>query len=188
MTLSLRKLGLLAGVALLAGAALAGVAGHAARAQSVPSSTSSCCTDTTCTPGACTDFNGGAVQVSFNGPSGAVTVQKTEPATGFIGACRVPFITYAPQLPSVCYSPAGATYGFAMTTFAVSPASAIARPYLASGTSIDSYDAIVTCYQPKSDGTCPAPSYPVSHSCCDYGMNMTSLDGKVASAQVFISR
>jgi hypothetical protein len=127
-------------------------------------------------------------------PSGLIA-QTTEPATGFTGACLVDFKTYEPTLPLVCYSPsrmmatgdaaadagsAGATYGAGFTTVTF-PAKSVFRPYLSGPANYDSYQVLLTCYPHTPAGACPQSSFAVSRSCCDYGTNLTSIDGQTAS-------
>ncbi len=126
--------------------------------------------------------------------------QTTEPATGFTGACLLDFKTYEPTLPLICYSPsrmmasgdagadaaaagagaAGATYG-AGITIVTFPAKSVFRPYLSGPANYDSYQVLVTCYPHTATGSCPQASFAVSHSCCDYGTNLTSMDGQTAT-------
>jgi hypothetical protein len=115
----------------------------------------------------------------------ALTVETSEPPTGFTGACLASHMNYVPQLPSVCYSPkAGSvTYGTGFSTCTVPAASAYA-PYWTLPASYDSYRVLMTCYPQTPAGTCPQNSVSVSNSCCDYGSEMTSLDGHVASGLV----
>jgi hypothetical protein len=54
----------------------------------------------------------GSVELAKAQPAGltcgslSLAMQTTEPATGFTGACLAQYMTYAAQLPVVCYSPA----------------------------------------------------------------------------------
>jgi hypothetical protein len=131
----------------------------------------------------------GASQVVFGASDGGatgVTVQTSEPDGGFTGACLVPFIRYTPQLPTVCYSPAGASYGTGFTTVSF-PAADVSFSY-SPVPNQDSYQSVMTCAPhltaPGStcatwtgQGTCPCGTFPISQSCCDYGMHMQSVDG-----------
>lgn len=120
------------------------------------------------------------------------TVQTAEPPTGFTGACLAPSVTYAPQLPTVCYSPKASlvdTDGglrLGATRFAV-PAAKVLRAYSQNGTNYDSYQALVTCFPHDGSGHCPQLSYPISNSCCDLGTNLISVDGKSAEGIVPLS-
>ncbi len=110
-----------------------------------------------------------------------VTAQIQEPPKGFTGACLADAMTYQPALPLICYAPTGQVQygkGFTNVTF---PAKKVARSYSTAPASYDSYDVLVTCYQHNADGSCPAQSFAVSRSCCDYGSPLVSLDGQTAS-------
>jgi hypothetical protein len=127
--------------------------------------------------------------------------QTQEPATGFTGACLLDFMTYKPTLPLICYSPnlsAGpqaassdaaaqaaptAQYGSGLTKVTF-PARKVFRSYGDLPPAYDSYQVLLTCYPPNPDGTCPFQSFAISHSCCDYGAIMTSLDSQTASGFV----
>jgi hypothetical protein len=121
--------------------------------------------------------------------------QTQEPATGFTGACLIDFMTYKPTLPLICYSanaaPADggaqaaptAQYGSGQTKVTF-PARKVFRPYDTSPPQYDSYQVLLTCYPPNPDRTCPSQSFAISHSCCDYGAIMTSLDARTASGFV----
>jgi hypothetical protein len=112
-----------------------------------------------------------------------MTAQTQEPATGFTGACLLDYKTYQPTLPLICYAPGStATYGAGSTTVTF-PAKEVLRSYGSLPTQYDSYQVLITCYPHKSDGSCPSPSFAISHSCCDYGMDLTSLDGQAATGQ-----
>jgi hypothetical protein len=160
-----------------------------ARAQSTPtyccSAASQQCTVANGTnSGKCPNPSGDDAELVFSPSTGGIslTVQRAEPAVGFTGACLVPFSTYAPQLPTVCYSPAGdVKYLSGSTTTAVFPAAKVARSYGAVPAQYDSYQVLETCYPHNADGSCPQPSFAVSHSCCDYGTEMVSTDGQFAS-------
>jgi hypothetical protein len=110
-----------------------------------------------------------------------MVVQTQEPPTGFTGACLIDFLTYQPTLPLICYSPSGKVSYGAGTTTVTFPANLVFRPYASPPATYDSYQALVTCYEHTSAGTCPQQSFPVSHSCCDYGTDLISLDGQVAT-------
>lgn len=127
-------------------------------------------------------------------PAG-MTAQTQEPTTGFTGACLVDFRSYEPKLPLICYAPnrpmapgdaaadagnSGTTYG-AGTTVVTFPAKSVFRPYASGSANYDSYQVLVTCYPHTAAGVCPQSSFAVSRSCCDYGTNLTSLDGQTAS-------
>jgi hypothetical protein len=140
------------------------------------------------TPGASEVLFGGA-----DGGIGGITVQTSEPDGGFTGACLVPFVRYASQLPTVCYSPAGASYGTGFTTVSF-PAAEVSFSY-SPVPNQDSYQSVMTCAPhlaaaPSScstwagQGTCPCGTFPISQSCCDYGMHMQSVDGVHAQGVV----
>ncbi len=141
----------------------------------------------------------------------SLAMQTTEPPSGFTGACLAPYMTYAPQLPTVCYSPAaagptdgglpegappdggaadasspastgGVTYGQGTTACTV-PAGNIFRSYWNLNPSYDSYQVLLTCYPHGDDGECHQ-GVAISKSCCDYGTNLTSLDGQTATGLV----
>jgi hypothetical protein len=178
----------IAALVLLALAA-SGLAMRIARAQA----TGSLCCDSasgTCvavSAATCPNPSAGP-QVAFAGTTMgevAVQVQTTEPPTGFTGACLLPFLTYEPQLPTVCYSPTSSTgsviYGAGATTQLVVPAKTV---WLASMWTLppehDSFQPVMTCYPHNKDGTCPAPSQALSMSCCDVPMPMSCTDGVFA--------
>jgi hypothetical protein len=161
-----------------------------------------------------------AVAVARAQPSGLtcgnipLTAVTAEPATGFLGACLVPYMTYSPQLPAVCYSPAavagvseggvpeagtasggdggagdaggagtgGVTYGIASTACKIA-AGNVFQSYGTVASNYDSYRVLVTCYPHDMYGKC-AQGFAISRSCCDYGANMTSLDGESATGFV----
>jgi hypothetical protein len=182
----------LAGVVLLGG----GIAGKVAVGQSA----GTFCCDLTktgaCAPGSC---SGGATGVTVKFPAAGYTlnVQTTEPAAGFTGACLVAQATYTPQLPSVCLVGGGffpnvppdanVLYGNGATSITL-PAAAVAHSYSTLPASYDSYQTLVTCYPRTPHGDCPQASFSVSHSCCDMGMPMVSLDGKSATGLVNITQ
>jgi hypothetical protein len=118
------------------------------------------------------------------------TVQTSEPATGFTGACLAPYVTYSPQLPTVCYlpkaplvDPDAGTLRLGATRFVV-PAAKVVRSYSQNGQNYDSYQALVTCFPHDSSGNCPQLSYAISKSCCNLGTNLISIDGKSAEGIV----
>jgi hypothetical protein len=138
-----------------------------------------------------------------------LTMQTTEPATGFTGACLAQFTSYEPQLPTVCFSPpaplmidggaseagaavidgggaagasSGVTYGKAPTTCTM-PAANSFRSYASLAPNYDSYTVLMTCYPHGAGGKCTL-GFAVSKSCCDYGTSMISLDGKTATGLV----
>jgi hypothetical protein len=114
-------------------------------------------------------------------PAG-MTAQTQEPATGFTGACLLDYMTYEPTLPLICYSPTGSSVQYGSGTTTVSfPAKEVARSYASPPASYDSFQVLLTCYPHNSDGTCPQQSFAVSRSCCGYGANLISLDGKTAT-------
>jgi hypothetical protein len=116
-------------------------------------------------------------------PAG-MTVQTQEPPTGFTGACLVNYATYQPTLPLICYSPGTmAQYGKSHpVTF---PAQKVFRAYDGLPARYDSYLRVATCYPRDPDaGTCPSQSFAVSHSCCDFGMHLVSVDGQTATGVV----
>jgi hypothetical protein len=143
----------------------------------------------------------GASEVLFgtaDSGAGGTSVQMSEPDGGFLGACLVPFLLYAPQLPTVCYTPSGATYlgqpGYTGPTTVTFPASDVAFSYSPVANQ-DSYQSVMTCVPhlsaPQSScatwagqGTCPCGTFPISQSCCDYGMHMVSVDGAHAQGVV----
>ncbi len=131
---------------------------------------------------------------------GCTTLQTQEPPTGFVGACLFASMTYEPKLPLACYTPQiSVTYGAAgggFTNVIFPDAKAVSRPYSTLPAAYDSYMVLGTCYPHGSAGTdgggtasasgaCPQSSFAVSHSCCDYGTTMTSLDGKTAQGTAF---
>jgi hypothetical protein len=181
-----------AGVVLLGG----GIAAKIARGQSAGTF---CCDPTTtgvCAIGSCA--KGSTSQtVKFPAAGYVLSVQTTEPASGFTGACLVAQLTYTPQLPTVCYVPGGfvapdvpagssVVYGSGSSNITL-PAAAVARAYALLPPSYDSYQVMVTCYPHTMSGGCPQASFAVSNSCCDMGTNMTSLDGQSATAPVAIT-
>jgi hypothetical protein len=116
------------------------------------------------------------------------TIQAQEPDGGFTGACLFTSMTYQPQLPLVCYSPSDHTANYgpdAGATTVAFPAADVARSYAKSPGNYDSYEVLGTCYPHNADGSCPQWSSSVSQSCCDYGANMISLDGKTATGTAF---
>jgi hypothetical protein len=175
-----RTIGIATGAAL---AVVGVVVVHGARAQSVPTY---CCSsaDGQCvaSSGACTSPAGQNVELTFSPSAGGVTMRvvNTEPPGGFTGACLLPFVTYAPMLPTVCYSPAGnIQYGIG-TTRVTAPNASVARTY-GTTAAYDSFQAVTTCYPHNADGTCPTAALAVSHSCCELGTNMVSADGQYAT-------
>jgi hypothetical protein len=175
-----RTIGITAGAALAMGAVVV----RLASAQAVPTY---CCSaaDGQCvaSSGPCPTPTGSNVELTFSPSGGGVTmhVVTSEPPTGFVGACLVPFVTYTPQLPTICYQPGGNIVpGVGSTKVSMAAASA-ARSYGTLPASYDSYQALVTCYTHDADGTCPFDSFAVSRSCCDLGTNMISLDGVTAT-------
>jgi hypothetical protein len=175
-----RTIGIAMGAALAIGVAV--VSG--ARAQSVPTY---CCSsaDAQCTvnSGPCASPTGQNVELTFSPSAGGVSMQvvTAEPPTGFTGACLVPFLTYAPQLPTVCYSPGGNIQYGVGSTQVTAPTAVVARSYGSTAMGYDSFQALTTCYPHDSDGTCPTAAFAVSRSCCELGTNMVSADGKYAT-------
>lgn len=111
-----------------------------------------------------------------------MAAQTQEPPTGFTGACLVDYPAYEPTLPLICYAPPSTVqYGAGFTTVTF-PAKKVARSYSSLPANYDSYQVLVTCYPHQPDGTCPSQSFAVSHSCCDYGIGLTSPDGQTASS------
>ncbi len=163
-----------------------GLAVKRAGAQAAPSML--CCDAAS---GACVSMNAaqcpnptGDAELAFSGSTAApvtVTVQTTEPASGFTGACLLPFMAYQPTLPSVCYSPGGTVKYGAGSTRVTIPAAKVFRSYSTLPPQYDSFQPLATCYPHSADGTCPSISQAVSRSCCDYGTNMTSSDGVFAA-------
>jgi hypothetical protein len=128
---------------------------------------------------------GGVVVARAQGPSDVgppgMTAQTQEPPSGFTGACLLDHMTYEPTLPLICYAPSSAaSYGAGSTTVTF-PAKTVFRPYASLSANYDSYEVLVTCYPHSTSGACPQQAFAVSHSCCDYGASLTSLDGKTAS-------
>jgi hypothetical protein len=126
-------------------------------------------------------------QVVFYGTAPiSLAVEETEPPEGFQGACRLPYLTYAPQLPTVCYAPPAdptgqkVKYASGSSTEIVLPASAVFHPHWSLPPQYDSFEAVMTCY-PHDPGSCPAPSLPVSRSCCGAPTLMTCKDGIFAN-------
>jgi hypothetical protein len=183
-----------AGLVLVGFVALGG--GVLSKVASGQSAGTFCCDPTKsgpCAPGSCP--SGSTLQtVKFPAAGYSLSVQTTEPATGFTGACLVPQLTYTPQLPTVCFVPGGffpygppdanVIYGNGSTSVTL-PAAFVARPYSTLPAGYDSYQTLVTCF-PNSPPACPQPSFAVSNSCCDMGTQMVSLDGKNASGLVSI--
>jgi len=120
-------------------------------------------------------------------PAG-LTMQTTEPPGGFTGACLLPALIYAPQLPLVCYSPAGAQSSasgsgieWGATQEITFPAAQVAHSYDSLPSNNDSYYPVATCAPHVSDGGgCPTGLYAISASCCDYGAQTISVDGTTA--------
>jgi hypothetical protein len=173
-----------------------GVTARVASGQSVGTF---CCDPTTtgpCTPGACPKGSTSET-VKFPAAGYSLSVQTTEPPTGFVGACLVPQITYDPQLPAMCFVPGGffpngpvdanVVYNNGSTSVTL-PASKVARAYSTLAPSYDSYETLVTCFPHTPTGSCPQPSFSVSNSCCDMGTQMISLDGVNATGLVAITQ
>jgi hypothetical protein len=135
--------------------------------------------------------------VKFPAAGYSLSVQTTEPATGFVGACLAGQLTYTPQLPTVCFVPGGffpygppdanVLYGSGSTSVTL-PAASVAQAYSMLPPSYDSYQTLMTCVPHTSTGGCPQPTFSVSHSCCDLGTPMVSLDGVNASGLVSITQ
>jgi hypothetical protein len=124
------------------------------------------------------------------------TLVQHEPPGGFAGACLFDSMTYQPRLPLACYEPqTSVRYGPAgggFTNVIFPDATQVARSYSTLPAANDSYMVLGTCYplRSASDGggaalACPQSAFMVSHSCCDYGSNMISLDGKTAQGIAF---
>jgi hypothetical protein len=153
------------------------------KAQSSPGMI--CCDGTSGACVACDKPTGS--QVGFNLPlsmaEGTVnmTVQTTEPTSGFTGACLTSWI-YGGQslhtLPSVCYSFQGAHY-FTESTQLVMPAGQVFAPYWSLPPQDDSFDWLMTCV-PHSGPFCPTGTNPISNSCCTVGVRMLCADGVFA--------
>jgi hypothetical protein len=115
-------------------------------------------------------------------PSGLVA-QTQEPADGFTGACLLDYMPYKPTLPLICYSPGpNGQYDAGLTTVVTFKAPEVFRSYGNVASQYDSYQVLATCYPPDPVKGCdPSQSFAISRSCCDYGVILTSLDGKTAS-------
>lgn len=143
-----------------------------------------------------------------------LTVQTSEPAGGFTGACLMNR-PYGASLPSVCFSPTNGSYanygkqeGSVKCTVPASnvnqpewsvrsdqEAGAVTRQYAK-----NSYRVLETCaphlghpdplcplYE-HSIGDCPCNTVPVSHSCCThYETKMTSGDGQTATGTAYFA-
>jgi hypothetical protein len=197
----MKHLGLVGSAASLAGIVVALVAIGRAQAAPTDAGSEAAPADTGGSQAATTD---GGTRV-FPDPSEitppGMMAQMQEPATGFTGACLIDFMTYKPTLPLLCYSPNQGTgaqtapsdaatraaptaqYGSGQTKVTF-PAQKVFRSYGAMAPTYDSYQVLLTCYPPNPDGTCPFQSSAISHSCCDYGAIMTSLDARTASGFV----
>jgi hypothetical protein len=135
-----------------------------------------------------------------------LTVQTTEPAGGFTGACLMNR-PYAATLPTVCFSPANATYNGATTSVQCSvPAANVVQPDWSLGApqgttptrqgASGSYQVMETCAPHLTSGDCPlyenggcpCNTMPISQSCCThYGTKMASSDGQKATATAYFS-
>jgi hypothetical protein len=134
-----------------------------------------------------------------------LTVQTTEPAGGFTGACLMNR-PYGASLPTVCFSPDNATYNGATGSVQCSIAAAnVAQPDWSIGPAqsanptrqnATSYQVMETCAPHVkggdcaiyANGGCPCNTMPVSQSCCThYGTQMTSSDGQKATGTAYFS-
>jgi hypothetical protein len=139
-----------------------------------------------------------------------LTVQTTEPAGGFTGACLMNR-PYGATLPSVCFSPAAApaasvTFNGPTTSVQCSiPAANVVQPDWSLGApqngkatrqTATSYQVLETCAPHVKggdcaiypNGGCPCNTLPVSASCCThYGTQMASSDGQTAKGTAYFS-
>jgi hypothetical protein len=135
-----------------------------------------------------------------------LTVQTTEPPGGFTGACLMNR-AYGAILPSVCFSPANATYNGPTASVQCSiPAANVAQPDWSLGSpqngnptrqnASGSYQVMETCAPHVKggdcatypNGGCPCNTMPISASCCThYGTKLASSDGQTATGTAYFS-
>lgn len=138
-----------------------------------------------------------------------LVVETTEPPQGFTGACLMNR-PYGATVPTVCYSPANATYSSqGGTTQCTAPAANVVQPdwyvnvnqagALSRQNLPNSYRVMETCAPRLSapdpncqwgstNSNCPCNTQPVSQSCCThYGVAMTSTDGQTAAGTAYFT-
>jgi hypothetical protein len=146
-----------------------------------------------------------------------LTVQTTEPAGGFTGACLMNRSYGGASLPTVCFSPDNATYvgtrtdgGTGTSSASVQcsvPAANVVQPDWSIGPAqgasptrqnTTAYQVLETCAPHVQggggdcaiypNGGCPCNTTPVSQSCCThYGTKMASSDGMTATGTAYFS-